>query len=89
MRRGLTTFLAIFSIKLFLLDVKLALLLFILEAACARKGKRSFWKSLDDEQNAGLALATEVEGVTAVSADDDGPTDFGRMDWQGQRRSLN
>ena len=54
-----------------------------------RKGKRSFWKSLDDEQNAGLALATEVEGVAAVSADDDGPTDFGRMDWQGQRRSLN
>jgi hypothetical protein len=88
MRRGLTTFLAILSIKQFLLDVKLALL-FILEAACVRKGKRSFWKSLDDEQNAGLALATEVEGVAAVSADDDGPTDFGRMDWQGQRRSLN
>lgn len=54
-----------------------------------RKGKRSFWKSLDDEQNAGLALATEVEGVAAVLPDDDGPTDFGRMDWQGQRRSLN
>jgi hypothetical protein len=44
-----------------------------------RKGKRSSWNSLGDEQNAALALATEVEGVSAVSADDDGSTDFGRM----------
>jgi hypothetical protein len=43
------------------------------------EGKRSSWKSLDDEQNVALALATEVEGVAAVSANDGGSFDFGRM----------